>query len=459
MAKKKNDSSEISENTKHNNEIKLEVTSTTIENDNLSFEKQNLSHCRVKYSVTPKAPLWEKAKKEAVKKVSKDISIPGFRKGKAPAHIILNKYSAQIQQQTESCLADLCFAECQKEAKVPILQGNNNISFHTEGKDTDKKLFFEFETEPTIPEIDLANFSLPKHEAETINEKRVNDELDNVRSFYAEWKQVEDRAVEEGDFVLLDIYDLDQNPPSRVFNSARFEVKEGKMVTWMRDLVIGLSIGESIEGISKPDSSASEEDKQAFTEKKIKITLVAIETSFLPEINDDLAKKLGAPNVTVLKERLEKLVASKAARATDELLRDSIEHQMIEKVLFEIPGSLLEREANHRMNQLFEDAEFKKEWEEQMSEEQKTAKKEEIKEKSTQAIRLFYLCRNIVGKNHISVGHEDMNSSFDSVLDMLYADQKKLQYKSMTEDQKQMVLTRVMMQKAEDHIIRQLQKA
>jgi hypothetical protein len=52
-----------------------------------------------------------------------------------------------------------------------------------------------------------------------------------------------------------------------------------------------------------------------------------------------------------------------------------------------------------------------------------------------------------------------MNSSFDSVLDMLYADQKKLQYKSMTEDQKQMVLTRVMMQKAEDHIIRQLQKA
>ncbi len=459
MAKKQKDSSAISEESTHKSVNKLEIVATTMDNDNLSFEKQTLSHCRVKYSVTPKAPLWEKAKKEAVKKVSKDISIPGFRKGKAPAHIIESKYSSQIHQQTDSCLADLCFAECQKEAKVPILQGNNNISFHAEGKDEHKKLFFEFETEPSVPEIHLADFSLPKHETDTIDEKRVSEELDNVRSFYAEWKQIEDRPVKEGDFVLLDIYDLDQNPPSRVFNNARFEVKEAKMVSWMRDLVIGLSVGESIEGISKPDSSASLEDKEAFKEKNIKITLGAIEASILPEINDDLAKKLGAPTVSVLKERLEKLVASKAARATNELLRDSIEQQMIEKVLFEIPGSLLEREANHRMNQLFEDAEFKRTWEEELSEEQKTVKKEEIKEKSTQAIRLFYLCRNIVGKNHISVGHEDMNSSFDSVLDMLYADQKKLQYKSMTEDQKQMVLTRVMMQKAEDHIIRQLQQA
>ena len=431
----------------------------TFKTENLSFEKETLPNCRIKYTAVPGQPLWDKARKQAIKNIAKEVSIPGFRKGKAPESIILKKHGAQVVQSTETALADICFAECQKEAKMPILHGNNNVSFHVEGEGTEKKLYFAFEAEPTLPALDYKNFTLAKTETEEVDEKRVDEEIDQVRSFYANWEQIEDRGVEEGDFVLLDIDDLDQDPPSRVFNAARFEVTEKKMVSWMRELVIGLKKGESVEGISKADDNATEQDKKDFKEKKVSITVTAIEKSTLPAIDDELAKKVGTKSVAEMKEKLKVLIASKAARKNTETLREGIEKQLIEKVIFDVPASLLEKEANHRVSQLFNNPEFKKQWEEELSEEEKEARKVEIKEKATQAIRLFYLCRDIVNSNKISVGDADMKTAYDSVLDMMYADQTKLQYQSMNEEQKQMALTQVMMHKAEDFIVEQIKKA
>jgi trigger factor len=431
----------------------------TFKTESISFEKETLPNCRIKYTAVPAQPLWDKARKQAIKNIAKEVSIPGFRKGKAPESIILKKHGAQVIQSTETALADICFAECQKEAKMPILHGNNNVSFHVEGEGTEKKLYFAFEAEPTLPALDFGAFSLAKTETEEVDEKRVEEEIDQVRSFYANWEQIEDRAVEEGDFVLLDIDDLDQDPPARVFNAARFEVTEKKMVSWMRDLVIGLKKDVTIEGISKADDDASDEDKESFKEKKVSITVTSIEKSTLPAIDDELAKKVGTQDVAEMKEKLKALIASKAARKNTETLRESIEKQLIEKVIFDVPASLLEKEANHRVSQLFNNPEFKKQWEEELSEEQKEVRKAEIKDKATQAIRLFYLCRDIVNTNKISVGDSDLKSDYDSVLDMMYADQTKLQYPSMNEEQKQMALTQVMMHKAEDYIVEQVKKA
>ena len=199
---------------------------------------------------------------------------------------------------------------------------------------------------------------------------------------------------------------------------------------------MGLKKGESVEGISKPDESASEQDKADFKEKKVKITVASIEKSTLPEIDDDLAKKVGVSDVAEMKAKLKNLVVMKEERTNREAMREAIEKQMIEKVLFDVPASLLEKEANHRISQLFNNEAFKKEWEGSMSEEEKDVKKEEIKTKSIQAIRLFYLCRNIVHDNKISIGEDDLKPDYSSILEMMYADQKKLQYQSMSEEQK-----------------------
>ena len=193
-------------------EAKAEVKTETFSNDNISFEKETEANCKVKYIAQPAKPLWDKARKQAVKKVAKDVSIPGFRKGKAPESIITKKYSTQVEQAAEQGLADLAFTECQKEARTPILHGNGNVSFHLDGEGDDKKMVFTFESEPLVPAVDLSVFDLKNLKVEEVDEKRLGEEIDNVRSFYANWDQIEDRGVEEDDFVLLDIDDMDQDP-------------------------------------------------------------------------------------------------------------------------------------------------------------------------------------------------------------------------------------------------------
>jgi trigger factor len=429
----------------------------TFQGEGLHFEKKTLPHCKIIYRATPEKSLWEKARSHAVKKISKDISIPGFRKGKAPESFILDKYRTQIEGQTELELANMCFQQCQKSAKTPILQAHNNIGYHIEDKKADPVVFvFDFESEPSIPSIPYDQLQLKQVDEVVIDEKKIQEDIDLIRSFYATWEQITDRAVEMGDFLLLDIEDMDQEPPAKIFNSARFEVSEEKMAPWMKALVLGKNIGDVSLGSSQPDESASLEDKENFKEKKVRITIHGIEKSTLPSFDDAFAKKLGAENINEVKEKITHLLKEKIARERATQLRLDIEEQLIEKVLFDIPKTLLEQEANHRMSQLLNNPSFKKEWENDFTDEQKEAKKAEIRQKSTQAICLYYLCTTVVSQNHISVSPSDMETSFDSVLEMMYADKNKLQYKSSSQEEKQMALTQVMIQKAEDFIVNHL---
>jgi trigger factor len=431
----------------------------SFKNENVSFDKEILPNCRVKYTVSPSDTLWEKAKAKAIKQISKQISIPGFRKGKAPQDLILKNHPQQVKHSTDQAIADICFEECQKEAKVPILQGHNNISFHFGEKEESGKLFFTFETEPQIPSINISDFKLKDIPKVEIDEKLLNEEIDRVRSFYATWEEIQDRGVEENDFILVDIDDIDQDPKVQVFSGARFEVSKNKMADWMKNLVMGKKIGESVEGFSEADASATDEVKQNFKKKKVCLTIKSIERAILPPLDEEFAQKVGAKDLSQMKQNLKNLAQKKEDRERAEQLREDIEKQMIEKVLFDVPASLLEKEANHRVSQLFANPSFKKKWETELTDEEKEQKKEEIKEKSTQAIRLFYLCRDIIQKNKISIGEKDLESSAYNLLEMMYEDKNKLQYNSMSEEQKQMALTQTMMHKAEDQIIAELLKS
>ena len=175
---------------------------------------------------------------------------------------------------------------------------------------------------------------------------------------------------------MLDIDDIDQDPPVQVFNGARFEYNEGKMAQWMQDLVKGKKAGESVEGVSKPDENATKEDKENFKEKKILIRVVSIESRTLPPVDDSLAEKVGAKDLATMKANLKTLTENKDKRVAMEKYRSEIEKQLIENVVFEVPAALLEKEANHRMEQLLQNAAFKKRWENEMNDTEKESKKE-----------------------------------------------------------------------------------
>jgi FKBP-type peptidyl-prolyl cis-trans isomerase (trigger factor) len=130
------------------------------------------------------------------------------------------------------------------------------------------ELLLSFETEPDIPTVDPTTFVAEEISRPEVNEEKINETIRQVRFFFADWTKITDRPVAEGDFVLLDVDVIEQEPHTPLFSSTRFEVSSKYMAQWMKDLVMGRNAGDSIEGTSTPDEDAK--DKEDFKPQKVR---------------------------------------------------------------------------------------------------------------------------------------------------------------------------------------------
>ena len=422
--------------------------------DKVDLEVKTAPKCRVTLTIKAKKAVMDDAKKDAIKQVSKEVSIPGFRKGKAPASLIETKYPGAITKAWDGSFADFAFKEGQNLARIPVLNGSSKINYQvTSLKENEGEVSFQFEREPEVPAIDYSAITLKDTAPVIITDENVDNTIRSIQMFYAKWNQVTERAVQEGDFVVLDIDDLDGEAPVPAFSGSRFEVAKGKMADWMREAVLGKNLNEAIECVSQPDEKESEEVKKEFKHKKVKITIKGVEEAILPPFDDEFAKRIGASTVDELKSKLKKLLKDQEEFRMQSGLREEITDEILLKVNFEVPGSMLEQEANYRMSQLFKQPDFLKKWKSEMSEEEKEAKKAEIIKHAEDAIKLFYLSRKILAENNLGVTESDLNPNYESLLDMMFADQSLMNYKNQSEEHKAITLSKHMMAKAQDFII------
>lgn len=417
------------------------------------------ARCRVAMRVVANGSLMEACKKAAIRGIAKEVSVPGFRKGKAPASLIEKKFTRDLAQGWEREFANLAFKEAQELARIPLLNGNGNITYKVEKMTLDGgQMLFHFESEPVVPKLDLDLFDLKDEKAIVIDDEKVDETIKSIRMFYATWDQVTDRGVEEGDFVVLDIDDMDQDPPVQAFSNTRFEVNKSGMATWMRKLVLGMKLNDSAEGVSEPEKDDSEEVKNAFHKKRVKLHVKGIEHAKLPPLDDELAQKVGVKSVSELRERLHGLLTKQANEMHNKALREKIAEQLIERVPFDVPASVLEKEANHRIAHMLKNAAFAKKWKESMSEEEKAAQKSDVTKQSENAIRLFYLCRMIVSDNKISISDEELSPNYESVLEMMFADPGQINYRNQSKEQQAAQFSKFMMAKAQDFVVNEVLK-
>ncbi len=430
------------------------ATIVNLQSDRIDLEVKTEPKCRVTLTVKAKPAVLKEAKLDAIKQVSKEVSIPGFRKGKAPAAIIESKYPGAINQAWDRSFADVAFKDSQELAKVPVLNNSSNITYKVVSLNEDAgEISFQFEREPEFPLIDYSTFSLKEGAPKPVTDTDIDNTIKGIQMFYARWNQVTDRAVTEGDFVVLDIDDIDQDPPVQAFSHSRFEVAKKKMADWMLEAVVGKNLNESFEAVSAPDATESEEVKAQFKAKKVKITIKGIEEAILPELTDDFTKKVGAPDVATLRAQLTNLLTKQSSDNYQTELREEIADQILEKIRFEVPASMLEKEANYRMSNLFKQPDFLKKWKSEMSEEEKEAKKQEVISQAEQAIRLFYICRTILTENNVQISEDDLQPNYNTILEMMFADPNLVNYKNQSRETQAVEFSKYMMSKAQDFII------
>lgn len=422
-------------------------------NETLKIKAHIKPACKVELEIEAAPALAVEAFRRAVKAVGKEVTIAGFRKGKAPEGLVEKSYPKQVDDEWQRSLADIVFKDSIKLVKIPLLNNEPKINYNikSHSKTEWSKLILFFETEPTIPTIDPKDITLKKIERPAVNEDKVNETIRQLQLFFAQWKKV-DRPIQENDFVILDVDVIDLDPPQKLFADVRFEVTDRSMAKWMKELVMGHNRGEILEGVSIPDETASEKDKEELKPKKVRVAIKVVEEATLPELNDNFAKRLGTTSVDQMRQNVEQLLHQKADGHVQEKLREEVSEVLLTKYYFEIPMSLIDREVRYRMQQLLQDQEYLQYWN-SMTSEAKKRTVASIAEQSGKAVRMFYVCRKILADAKITISPNDIPKAPDSPLEMLIGDRRDFNPQENTEVHQAEAFSRLLLEKAEDYII------
>ncbi len=381
------------------------MTTNTEKNENITVAIEKKPGCQVNLDIQVSPKATKAAHQRAIKNINKEVSVPGFRKGRAPESFILENYAQYVKKEWEEVLINVAFKEAIQMLQIAPYSQKQIKKPNLKSMDLEKGAEFSisFETAPQIPTIDVEKIKIEPVEQETIDQEKINQTLENIRLHYAEWNEIEDRAVEENDYVNLTIENLDQK--TTMVEDNRFHVSEKGMAKWMRALLIGKTKGDAPEGTSEKET----DEDVAFNPTQVKITINKIEQPKLPEFDEELFKKIGVETLDELKEKVQKQLETRALEEKKSKLREQLEEQLINTHECEIPESIFLSEKQHRL------AEFKRNLESNKLDEATHDQalknfEDNVDKRVKDSLSLYFLTQRAAEEHQVQVSNEEISS-------------------------------------------------
>ncbi len=383
---------------------------TTFENASFSVEANEEPGCRYSLKIYVQPEATQKAYKKAIKKVNKQISIPGFRKGRAPDATVISKYSSYVDQEWKDILINDAYHAALDLTKVYPFNKDSIKPPKIEScsQEEGATVALSYERYPVLPEIDLSSLSLPKIEKAAVSNERVEEILEEVKRSNADWEEITGRAVEKGDFVDVSIDAIDVDPPKSIVKDRRFEVEDKRLAPWMLKLLVGMQISDTVEGLSEVDDKADAETKKNFKPTQVRIELHAIKKIILPELTDELAKKVGADSVEDMKQKIQTNLEREAEEAQRQQRIEALEKALLEKYSFELPISIVEAERVDRIRARLEELKGQGVGDEEIKNQEKQIEAQVAQEVDSM-LRLYFINKQIAKQGNISLTNQELN--------------------------------------------------
>lgn len=386
-----------------------EIDTQTISNDNLTVIITRKPHCQVKFDITISVPAVEAAYQKALKKVSKDISVPGFRKGKAPANMITEKYGSSIKEEFIELVLQLGFNEALQLSHLhPLKDGHiKRPVIKVCSREQGAHFIIEFESRMSIPEMHLEKVNVKKIVPQKITEKERKEAIQQLITRLATFTPVQDRPVQENDFINLEII-LYGDFPRRIDNS-RIQVNKDNLPDWVLQKVIGLKVGESAESFTEKSGEIFPQD-EIFTSVPFKATVMGIWEGELPVLDDELAKKVGLQSVEELENKMQERLEQTALEDAFEQQANLIEDALLKNYNLDIPKSYLDEEKKGRLQDYLRPL-VEKNLNEYIEQRRESIEKQ-IEQISLSRLQVYFLLHAIAAKNNITPNQSEIAQEF-----------------------------------------------
>lgn len=310
----------------------------------MSLKSQNkIDTNRVELEVVVDADTFEKGLAAAFKKQGKNITIPGFRKGKAPRSFVEKYYGKEVfYEDAVNALYPDALDEAVKEAGLDVIQ--DKIDFDV--KEVGPQGFTFTAALTTKPEVTIENYKgieAVKKSAEVTDED-IDAEIKKVQERNSRMVTVEDRAAQNDDVAVIDFEGFLDGEPFEGGKGENYSLTlgSGQFIPGFEEQIVGHNTGDEFDvNVTFPEDYQAEELKGKATVFKCK--LHEIKMKELPEVDDEFVKDVSEfDTLDDYKADLKKKLAeNKENEATDDLENQLID-KLVEAVQGEIPEAMYE---------------------------------------------------------------------------------------------------------------------
>lgn len=308
----------------------------------MSLQVEKLENNMAKLTIEVSAEELDKAITGAYHKNKGKISIPGFRKGKAPQQMIEKMYGKEVfyEDAANALIPDAYAKELEGSDLEIVSQPKVDVTQLEAGKP------FIFTAEVALkPEVSLGKYKAVKIDKieVAVTDEEVDAEINKERENNARTITVEDRAVKDGDMTVIDFEGFVDGV---AFEGGKGEnypltIGSGAFIPGFEEQLVGAEIGKEVEvNVTFPEDYQAEDLKGKAA--VFKCTVHEIKEKELPELNDEFAGEVSEfETLAEYKEDVKKKLTEKKEADAKNAKEDAVISAIIEDAKMDIPEAMI----------------------------------------------------------------------------------------------------------------------
>ncbi len=285
----------------------------------------------------------------AALKFQRRAALPGFRPGKAPISLLNKKYLPDIRKEVLETLVPEYFLKAIDQAGLSPV-GHPEFGAVTFREDRSLSFTAWVEVAPSLPPMEYAGLTRVHVHTEPIS-VQVDAALVRLRNEQGSLEVCpEDHVIEISDQVVVDVIVTTDEKASEPWNGLVLQAG-GQAISpgGLETALVGKKKGDAFaETVSFPPEHPN--PKFAGKTARFEVTVQEVKKKNLPALDDELAKDVGLASLAELREKLTESLTRQATHDREERQKARLMEQLLEKYPFEVPASMVRREAQFLMS-------------------------------------------------------------------------------------------------------------
>ncbi len=312
----------------------------------MAIKAKQLEKNKYEFSFTIEKPVFDAEIEKVYRKNAPKMNIPGFRRGKAPRHIIEKMYgSAVFYDEALDNLLPEAYEKALGETKLDAVSRPelDIVSIDDNGVCLKAAVWVK-------PEVEISEYKGLSVDREAVNvtEEDILKEIDLTRERNARMLTVEDRAAADGDTAVIDFEGFADGVAFEGGKGENYSLRlgSGSFIPGFEDQVIGHKPGEEFDiNVTFPEEYGAE--NLAGKAAVFKIKLHEIKVKELPELDDEFVKDVSEFNtVDEYKEDVKKHLTERREAQEDNKVENALIKALLENTAVDIPQCMIDSEID-----------------------------------------------------------------------------------------------------------------